>query len=383
MKFRSRLIVSFCIIIFMPILLAIVVFYSVDRIQGAYLDQSYLTFFYNTTRAMTPDVHRFFWDLIGSILIVLVITSVFLVTWIYRGLVPNTRKLIHAAEEISKGNLDEPIIINGHDEIAELANSIETMRRHLKADAIEKLEQENTQRQLISNIAHDLKTPLTSIRGYSEALLDGVASTPEKQNVYLRTIYNKSVEMNTLLNELSTYSKLDANRIPYNFQHLYVRDFFGDCVEELSMDLEMQGVKLGYESYLEDDVEVIADPEQLMRVIHNLVNNAVKYRSDEQPYVNIRLKDVGNYVQVEIEDNGKGIGADELPKIFDRTFRGDSARTSTAGGSGIGLSIVHKIVEDHGGHIWATSKPGYGTVFTFILCKYQLGGANEQSNSDY
>ena len=116
---------------------------------------------------------------------------------------------------------------------------------------------------------------------------------------------------------------------------------------------------------------IIADPEQLRRVVNNIIGNSAKYMKNKRGQINIRIKDVGDFIQVEIEDNGKGIAPKDLPYIFERFFRGDASRNSATGGSGIGLSIVKKIVEDHGGKIWATSKESVGTVMYFVIRKYQ------------
>ena len=116
---------------------------------------------------------------------------------------------------------------------------------------------------------------------------------------------------------------------------------------------------------------IIADPEQLRRVIHNIIGNSIKYLDKQRGLINIRIKDVGDFIQVEIEDNGRGIAAADLPYIFDRFYRADASRNSATGGSGIGLSIVKKIIEDHGGKIWATSKESIGTVMYFVIRKYQ------------
>ena len=119
------------------------------------------------------------------------------------------------------------------------------------------------------------------------------------------------------------------------------------------------------------DVQVIADGEQIRRVIHNIVSNAIKYMEKPKGIIQLRVKDVGDFIQVEIEDNGKGIAAKDLPYIFDRFYRTDVSRNSSKGGSGIGLSIVKKIVEEHGGKIWATSEEGVGTTMYFVIRKYQ------------
>ena len=177
--------------------------------------------------------------------------------------------------------------------------------------------------------------------------------------------------MDTLINELTLYSKIDTNRIPYNFNTILVSAYFDDCAEELSMELEAKNVEFGYFNYVEGEVKVIADAEQIKRVIHNIVNNSLKYMDKTKGIINLRVKDVGDFVQVELEDNGRGIAAKDLTNIFDRFYRTDASRNSSKGGSGIGLSIVKKIVEEHGGKIWATSREGTGTTMYFVLRKYQ------------
>ena len=142
--------------------------------------------------------------------------------------------------------------------------------------------------------------------------------------------------MNTLINELTFYSKIDTNRIPYNFNTLSVNDYFEDCAEDLSLELEAKNVGFGYFNYVEKDVKVIADAEQIKRVIHNIVNNSLKYMDKPKAKINLRVKDVGDFVQVELEDNGKVIAAKDLPNIFDRFYRTDASRNSSKGGSGIG-----------------------------------------------
>ena len=205
-----------------------------------------------------------------------------------------------------------------------------------------------------------------------EGIIDGVADTPEKMDHYIKTIYNKTNEMTRLVNELTLYSQINTNRIPYNFNKINVADYFRDCVEDLAMELEAKNVSLQYMNYVSDDVLIIADPEQLGRVINNIISNTLKYLDKPQGLIHMRIKDVGDFIQVEIEDNGRGIAAKDLPYIFDRFYRADASRNSATGGSGIGLSIVKKIIEDHGGKIWATSKPGIGTIMYFVIRKYQV-----------
>ena len=304
------------------------------------------------------------------------LTAVFLTTgllvyWIYRSISVPLAKLQKAARNIREGNLDFEIHQESEDEIGQLCQDFEEMRLRLKANAEEKVEFDRENKELISNISHDLKTPITAIKGYVEGIMDGVADTPEKMDRYIKTIYNKANEMDLLINELTLYSKIDTNRIPYNFTTISARDYFEDCAEDLHMELEAKGVGFSYQNDMEEDARVIVDPEQLRRVINNIVSNSLKYMDKPKAEITMGVKDVGDFIQIEMGDNGKGIASKDLPYIFDRFYRTDASRNSSKGGSGIGLSIVKKIVEEHGGNIWAASEEGAGTTMYFVVRKYQ------------
>lgn len=322
-----------------------------------------------------PEFLRYFMmDIWLSIFVIMMISVFVLRMWIHKGMVKPISELDLAMKEISKGNLDYRLtnIYNG--EMAELFDNYEEMRLRLKETNEELLENEKRNRELVSNISHDLKTPITAIKGYVEGIMDGIADTPEKMDRYIKTIYNKANDMNQLINELTVYSKIDSNRIPYNFQKINVSNYFSDCVEEVGLDLEAQNIKLDFDNLVPEETIVIADPEQLKRVVNNIVGNSVKYLdkgSNEQGQIEIRLLDEIDSIRVEIEDNGKGIASKDLGRIFERFYRTDASRNSSSGGSGIGLSIVKKIIEDHGGYIWATSKEGEGTCMHFVLRKFR------------
>ena len=316
-------------------------------------------------------------DMILTATIILVFTALSVGLWIYRSIAVPLVKLKKATKNIKEGNLDFVLEVEGNDEFSQLCQDFEEMRKRLKESTEEKILMDKENKELISNISHDLKTPITAVKGYVEGIMDGVADTPEKMDRYVRTIYNKTNEMDHLINEPTFYSKIDTNRIPYTFSKLNVEDYFSDCAEELGLEMETRGIELVYANYVEKGVQVIADGEQIRRVIHNIVSNAIKYMEKPRGIIQLRVKDVGDFIQVEIEDNGKGIAAKDLPYIFDRFYRTDVSRNSSKGGSGIGLSIVKKIMEDHGGKVWATSRLGIGTIMYFVLRKYQEVPMNE------
>lgn len=311
-----------------------------------------------------------FIDMAIAIMIILVLTSLFLTRWIEKGVFIPVNQLNVAMKNIAEGNLEYHLSENLEGEIGELYRNYEDMRLRLKESTDEKILAEKQNRELVSNISHDLKTPITAIKGYVEGIMDGVADTPEKMDKYIRTIYNKANDMDRLINELTVYSGIDSNRIPYHFHRINVAEYFGDCIEEVGLDLESKNIELDYSNLVSPDTMIIADPEQMKRVINNVIGNSLKYMDKPKGKIDIRLLDELDSVRVELEDNGKGIAAKDLPKIFERFYRTDASRNSSQGGSGIGLSIVKKIVEDHGGYIWATSKEGEGTCIHFVIRKY-------------
>ena len=376
MKLKNRLIISFFIITIVPVVLFNALMLGLKEvIRKATEEQLGRNIVMQALKHYMDDGGLFdelVFNFCVAEFVILLLTALIMVAWIYKGIAPQIKILKIAANNVKEGNLEFSVATGGTDEMSEVCNAFEDMRVRLKNNAKDRLEDEAEQRALISNIAHDLKTPITAIKGYAEGMLDGVADTPEKREKYIRTIYNKANEMNTLINELTLYSNIDTNKIPYNFQKLNIHSYFQDCIEELGMDLENQHIRLDYANYVDPDVLIIADPEQLGRIIHNIVSNSVKYmRADVASRIAITIKDVGDFVQIEVADNGKGIATKDLPYVFDRFYRADASRNSAAGGSGIGLSIVKKIVEDHGGKIWVTSKENEGTTMYFVIRKYQ------------
>ncbi len=320
--------------------------------------------------------------LVLMLLILIVLSAMFSLMGYIQFIKPLVR-LKESVEEIGIGNLDTPVEIDEarDDEIGQLCRSVNDMREKLSDSVKLKEQYEVENRELISNISHDLKTPITTIKGYVEGIMDGVADTPEKRDRYLKMIYNKANELDTLINELSLYTNITNNSMPYEFHRVSVKDYFGDCMEEIRAELLSHNMTLTYKNYCKDDIIVVVDPDQLKRVINNIVNNAVKYTDKENGHIEIYIHETNDMIKVSINDDGKGIDKDSLPHIFDRTYRADSARQSR-GGSGLGLAICKKIVEEHGGEIWATSQIGLGTTIYFTLRKYVKEENDNEQNTD-
>ncbi|MBO4839347.1 MAG: HAMP domain-containing histidine kinase [Lachnospiraceae bacterium] len=311
--------------------------------------------------------------LIGLSVVELLVGSLALLRWQRDHLSRPFKQLQQAAGEIRDGNLDHELDEAEEDEFRRLFESFEEMRLRLKNSAEEQLRTEQDGKILLANISHDLKTPITAIKGYVEGLRDGVASTPEKQARYLSTIYSKAEEMEKLVDQLYFYTLVESGRIPYHFIRIPAHAYFSDCRWELKEELDAQDMVTRYENRVPEDVMIAVDPEQLHRVVSNVVSNAVKYRdrSKEKNMIGFRIYMEGKTIVTEIEDNGVGIAPEDLPHVFDRFYRADTARSASTGGNGIGLSIVQKIMEDHGGRAVLTSVKGEGSCMRLELPVYE------------
>ena len=197
--------------------------------------------------------------------------------WVNQDIYKPIKELSIAMRKIAEGDFDYRLPDKQEGEIGHLHDNYEQMRLQLKENAEEKMQNEKKSKELVSNISHDLKTPITSIKGYVEGIMDGVADTPEKMDKYIKTIYNKANDMDRLINELTTYSGIDSNKIPYHFHVLNIADYFQDCVEEVGLDLEQKDIQLNYTNLAPADTCIVADPEQLKKVINNIISNSVKY----------------------------------------------------------------------------------------------------------
>ena len=289
--------------------------------------------------------------------------------WIYKRILVPLDKMRIATKKIADGNFDYELDEKDFVEIPFLYNDFEKMRIKLKENEEEKILSENAARELVSNISHDLKTPLTAIRGYVEGILDGVASSPQKVIDYLTTIYNKTNYMTKLIDELLYYSRVSGNEFSYNFEKTNVKEFFDDYVKDLYLELDTIKINFSYSANVDADTMIDIDREQIKRALNNIVANAVKYMDKEDPEIHFRVKETMDAINIRISDNGRGIDEKDLPHIFERFYRSDASRNTKLGGSGIGLSIVKKVIENHEGSVVAMSKSGVGTDIDIVLKK--------------
>lgn len=299
--------------------------------------------------------------------LVLVVTNGLLTYFVSKSILTPIQTLSIAAKTIRDGNLDVRVESKANDELGELSRTFESMRQKLKEAQIAQQQYEKNRQELIAGISHDLKTPITTIKGYIKGIQDGLAQTPEKFDRYISIIQRTVENMDGLIDELFLYSKLDLDQIPFHFEKVDLYPFFSDFIEELTFHFEK---KNGIATLIADPSQsyvVEADREKLKRVVSNIIQNSLKYMDKDEKNIQVRLLAHTDAVTIEIHDNGRGIRQEDLPYIFDRFYRTDPSRNRSTGGSGLGLSIAKKIVDAHKGRIWAESEWKKGTTFYLKL----------------
>lgn len=339
-------------------------FYFSDKSEGSIFVLRKVSSYAELSRELFPI-------LFGLLLILFIMIIGLLNYLVSRSIIKPISILKEGAERIKSGDLSFEINTTSNDEIGQLNRTFEEMRIKLKESVNLQIQYEENRKELLSNISHDLKTPITSIIGYVEGIKDGVANTPEKMEKYLTTVYSKARDMDLLIDELFLFSKLDLKKEPFSFETIDLVEYMRDYVEELHLDLLQKGIQIELH-LLSKPINVTADREKLRRVLANLISNCVKYMNKDKKYISISLHEGLFDVVVQVTDNGYGIEPSALPYIFKRFYRAEKSRNSQTGGSGLGLAIAKQIIDEHGGDIWATSKLGKGTDVFFSLKKGEL-----------
>ncbi len=273
-----------------------------------------------------------------------------------------------AAAEIRKGNLDVPVEIEARDEFGRACQDFELMRQELKRSQDEREKYEKNRKELIAGISHDLSTPLTALKGYAGGILDGIANTPEKQRHYTEQIYQSADILESLVDSLFLFSKLDLGRVPFHLERVNIRDYFIDFTTEQRPFYAEKGLDLTLNtSGLKEDTFIQIDRMQFQRVIDNIFGNAVKYMDKTRGTMEISLYSRGERLFISFADNGPGVNETDLPKLFDSFYRTDPARSNVRKGSGLGLAIVRQIILAMNGTIRAESAAGGGLTIIIDL----------------
>jgi len=272
--------------------------------------------------------------------------------------------LTRAADSIRGGSLDFEVLGSDISEIDSLCRSFDEMRKTLRSARRREEEMTRERSLLIANISHDLKTPVTSIKGYVDGIRDGIAASPEKQRQYLDTIYAKADTIDSMVNTLSEYSRAELSAYDLKFETGDVNEFLNTFIEDCRIETERRGAVLVNEVSRESAMARL-DREKLSRAFTNIIDNAIKYGGDKPRLdVSSQLRDGGVYIT--FRDYGIGIAEEELDRVYDTFYRADASRSVS--GSGLGLGIVKRIIERHGGRIWINSSGiGRGTRVTVFL----------------
>lgn len=314
-----------------------------------------------------------------TILIILVLILIFtnglLSYFVSRSFIKPIKLLQKSTEKIQQGDLTFELETTRKDELGELMTDFEVMRRKLQESIELQIQYENDRKLLLSNISHDLKTPISSIKGYIEGINDGIANSEEKRNKYLQTIYKRADDMDAMINELFLYSTLDMNQAPFHFSKVDLVRYVSEYVDELQINLEKKGIDLVFDPSDAASLLVQADRDKITRVIDNIIQNSMKYLDKTQSEIFISLRKRDRDVLLKIEDNGRGISEEDVPHIFETFYRADVSRNKHTGGTGLGLAIAKQIIEGHDGQIWAESTVGKGTaIFLSLPFKKRVGG---------
>lgn len=290
--------------------------------------------------------------------------------WVSRSVLIPLEQLRDGTRKIREGNLDEPLAYSRQDEFGEVIRDFEEMRLYLKESVEQRLENERRKREMISGVSHDLRTPLTSIGGYLDGLMDGIADTPQKRERYLNAIKTRTKDLERLVDSLSEYNRLDSGRVKYHMEYGDLKVFFEQYLIEYREEARNNHVTVSLEAK-EDRYPVYFDGREMKRVIDNLFTNTVRYREHGASEVKISLEKErqGTWIRLTFTDDGPGVPEESLDRIFETFYRADSARSHAGKGSGIGLAVVKEIISGHGGNVHAENRQGLSIVIQLPAVK--------------
>ncbi|MEH7096216.1 HAMP domain-containing sensor histidine kinase [Neobacillus vireti] len=265
-------------------------------------------------------------------------------------------QMSEATKRISKGDLSVSLPKLGKDEIGDLGESIKVLAKDLEI-------LKNERNEFLASISHELRTPLTYIKGYADIARRNDTTKEDKDN-YLEIIHEESVKLSKLVKELFNLAKMDENTFSIEKEKVHLLPYFQSIIEKVAPALKEN--KMRIELNCSEHLYAHIDPIRFEQVILNLLDNARKY-SEPDTKIIVSICQVDGKIHIQVQDEGKGIPKEDLPRIFERFYRVDKSRTRALGGSGLGLSIVKQLVEAHGGTIEAASSPSAGTTFKIIL----------------
>ena len=294
----------------------------------------------------------------GAAIVVILLLNTLFTRYQLKKLLQPVDALARAAGRIETGDFTQAIDYQGRDEFAPVCDAFNRMQEHLLAEQEKSAAYERARTDLVAGISHDLRTPLTSVKGYIKGLRDGVAQTPERQRQYLEVAYRKACDMDVLLQRLFYFSRMETGNLPLFREEADLGEFVARFAAETRPELEQAGGEITLELSAGPHPASF-DPEQMCRVLTNLKDNALRYSGADRPVISLTVERQGERTCIRFADNGQGVPETDLPRLFDQFWRADQARSSRNGeGSGLGLYIARYIVEAHGGTIAARNENG-------------------------
>ncbi|MCY9513478.1 sensor histidine kinase [Paenibacillus apiarius] len=278
------------------------------------------------------------------------------------------RGMIAALKRAIGGNVNTRLLANDEPLYNEVIFSVNELIEQLDKVRVQTLKSEAARKSLLSNISHDIRTPLTSIIGYVDALSDDIAASSEEKQQYVAIISTKATALKNLIDEIFHLAKLDADEVPLQPETLDLAELAREAVIDFLPELKKADMELNV-SIPEEKCLVTADRLSLRRIMNNMIKNAVQY-GQHGKILGVELSEHATEYQLSIWDKGPGIPKDELTKVFERMYRTERSRNPLHGGSGLGLAIAKALVEKNGGEIWAESEPGRKTSFSFSVPRH-------------
>ncbi len=296
----------------------------------------------------------------GAIVIVFI-----MVPRISRKLTKPLTDIIKAAEDIKGGNYDREIIVSEKNEVGELGRILNAMSAKLKGDIIQLNQLQEIRKDFVANASHELRTPISSIRGFVETLLDGAYHDEEVSRKFLERTLSNVIRLENIVNDMLDLSKLEVRDKGMSLRYFDVGEQVRPILADFEEAANRKGLELKYESSLPAEFKLLADPYQFDKAMTNLIENAVKYTESGFVKVSAQVRDKD--LVVAVEDTGQGIKSEDLSRIFERFYRVDKGRSRQQGGSGLGLSIVKHVMEIHNGQVKVESVVGKGSRFILIF----------------
>lgn len=272
--------------------------------------------------------------------------------------------LIESVDMIAKGDLEKRIDIKSNDSIGRFANNINSIIERLKNITDQERKAQQMKNDLITNISHDLRTPLTSIIGYLHLIEEDKYKDEVHLRYYASVVYEKSKKLNIIINDLFELTKLQNKSLPLNKISINLIELISQVISAMQYQLNQCSMKVRT-NFSSDKLIIFADPDKIVRVFENLISNAMKYGNDGI-YIDIFTKKEDNKAVIEIVNYGKAIPQSDIPFIFDRFYRVEKSRNTNDGGSGLGLAIARDIIDIHGGSIFVSSDSDR-TIFKILL----------------